>query len=699
MSAGLYTFIDFVAAHRHWAYALVFFVALSESLPVVGAVIPGSTAIVGISALVPSGAIEMLPLLLAAIAGAIAGDGFAFWLGYRYREQIVRMWPFSRHPDIIAKGAEFFGRHGTKSVFLARFTPPVRPFVPLVAGILHMPMRRFYVANALSALVWAPAHILPGVLVGASLALAGAIAGRLAVLLVLLAGALWVAVNLVRLGLLWGLPRLDAGLDRLWRWVTSHDTAFSRLMRAYLDPAQPEFKTLLLLTGVLVVAAILFVGVLESVMTESPSATMDAGVNHFLQGLRTAWIDRILIVVTELGDIAVTISVSTAVLVWLAWRQAWRAAAYWLGAIALAIAFAFAFKLLLQVPRPADIYTGASEFSFPSGHIIINATVYGFLALLVAREMGLRWRTVLAGGVAFWVTAIALSRLYLGVHWLSDVTGGFAFALIWIALLGIAYLRHRPRQIGANALLAVVGLTVSLAGTYHVLQAYPADVQRYAARHDIRVIHTADWRGSAWQSLPARRLDLEGEAEEPLILQWAGQEQVLRKRLQAAGWRVSSPWAIKNLLFWLDPGTDPLDLPVLPRLHGGRAPVLVMVHSELPGNQHEGRIILRLWGSDVALQDGAEAPRPVWVGAVIEERLRQPLGLLTLTMARPGVNDPRAILAAAFDRPALVRRTLAAPDEVWDGYVILASDPAHPESATDQGVNASGNSLDGKPLE
>jgi hypothetical protein len=55
-------------------------------------------------------------------------------------------------------------------VFLARFTAVVRAFVPLLAGILRMSTRHFYVANILSALVWAPMHVFPGVLVGLAIA-------------------------------------------------------------------------------------------------------------------------------------------------------------------------------------------------------------------------------------------------------------------------------------------------------------------------------------------------------------------------------------------------------------------------------------------------------------------------------------------------------------------------------------------------
>jgi membrane protein DedA with SNARE-associated domain len=44
-------FVDFVGTHPHYALTAVFLLALSEAIPVIGTVVPGSTLIVGISAL------------------------------------------------------------------------------------------------------------------------------------------------------------------------------------------------------------------------------------------------------------------------------------------------------------------------------------------------------------------------------------------------------------------------------------------------------------------------------------------------------------------------------------------------------------------------------------------------------------------------------------------------------------------------
>ena len=67
---------------------------------------------------------------------------------------------------------------------LARFTAVVRAFVPLVAGILKMPPRQFYAANVLSAVVWAPAHVFPGVVLALVAGMTDVIHGQGAILVI-----------------------------------------------------------------------------------------------------------------------------------------------------------------------------------------------------------------------------------------------------------------------------------------------------------------------------------------------------------------------------------------------------------------------------------------------------------------------------------------------------------------------------------
>lgn len=157
---------DFIALHPDLAAAAVFLLAFSEAIPVIGTVVPGSTLVVAVSALAIDAHISAWVLVAAATLGAILGDGAAYWLGLSCHRQILERWPLNRFPRLVATSQTFFDRYGGASVFLARFTAVVRAFVPLIAGIVQMPARQFYTANVLSAVVWAPAHVLPGVAFG-----------------------------------------------------------------------------------------------------------------------------------------------------------------------------------------------------------------------------------------------------------------------------------------------------------------------------------------------------------------------------------------------------------------------------------------------------------------------------------------------------------------------------------------------------
>jgi membrane protein DedA with SNARE-associated domain len=164
VTSFLDSLIAFVSANAWLAYLTLFLAALLEAVPVVGSVIPGSTIILALSALVPGGELRFEWVLAAAIAGAMLGDGTAFWIGHGAQREILSTWPLTNYPRLVAQSEAFFHRWGALAVFFARFVPPIRAFVPITAGALAMAPTRFYAVNIPAILLWAPAHVLPGVL-------------------------------------------------------------------------------------------------------------------------------------------------------------------------------------------------------------------------------------------------------------------------------------------------------------------------------------------------------------------------------------------------------------------------------------------------------------------------------------------------------------------------------------------------------
>ena len=678
MTSMVSSIIEFLTVHPHVAYLAVFLLALSESVPIIGAVVPGTAVILALSALVPSGVLLLWPLLIAATLGAIAGDGLSFWFGHRYHREILGFWPLNRHPELIQSSEAFFERHGAKSVFLARFVPGVRAFIPLLAGMMGMAVSLFYTVNVVSALAWASSHILSGVLVGATFRVLGAAAKPLAILLVVLLVAGWTLLHIMRWTLRRGVPYVIGALRRLRYWAGTHDTWLSRRLSHLLDPSRPEVRTLAVSAVLLVGAAWLFFGILEDVVTGDPLLLADSAIYHALQELRTVPGDTVMIAITELGDTTVVVAVTLIVLLWLMWKRSWRTAAYWLIAIAGASALNSVIKVALHRARPGELlYSGWRAFSFPSGHSTVNVVLYGFLAFLIAREIRPAWRFVVVLGAATLIFLIAFSRIYLGAHWFSDVLGGLAFGWAWLALLGLSYLRRQVGHIGPKGLLAAGCSALIFVGGFNIYRSHATDSDRYAVKVVTPSMAATDWWASGWQQLPVRRIDLTGETNEPLTFQWAGGLPELQDVLQRNGWRDSADWTLLNTLNWLSVQNDPAALPVIPLFASGRLPSLTLVRTNSGGALTSSRLVLRVWVVDFELTNGRTSP--LWMGSVVEERFYHPLSLFTLTSTQQDVNAQRGTLTTTFEDGRLLPRIPEMADEDWDGKVLLARhhEPTH----------------------
>lgn len=189
-------FISWIELHSNWAGLIVFVIALTESLAIVGLLVPGVAMMFAAGALIGNDTLSFAPICFAAILGAIAGDGISFWLGRHYHSPLLASWPLRGHPKLVDNGTNFFHRHGAISIMLGRFFGPIRAIIPFIAGMLDMSPKQFVAVNVASALLWAPAYLIPGMLFGNSLQEATEVTQK--VILVII-GAIIVSWTLFRL--------------------------------------------------------------------------------------------------------------------------------------------------------------------------------------------------------------------------------------------------------------------------------------------------------------------------------------------------------------------------------------------------------------------------------------------------------------------------------------------------------------------
>ena len=116
-------------------------------------------------------------------------------------------------------------------------------------------------------------------------------------------------------------------------------------------------------------------------------------------------------------------------------------------ATALCLPVVFAIKFAFGRTRPRvelwDIVSNTPYQSFPSGHVALYVTFFGFIFFLMYRLRHYpRWpRVVIASFCAFLIALVPVSRVYLGAHWFTDVLAGFAVGMLCLIGLCLWYLR------------------------------------------------------------------------------------------------------------------------------------------------------------------------------------------------------------------------------------------------------------------
>src|SRR5690606_25083878 len=160
--------LAWISAHPLAAGSVIFLIAFLDSLVVVGIVVHAMPLLFAVGALIGLGHVDGPYAVACAAAGAFSADTFSYWVGRRWGPGMRQAWPFRRYPQLIDRGELLFRRHGVKSILVARFVGAVRPFVPAIAGMLRMRLRRYLPVSAVAAVAWAALFLAPGWIFGAS---------------------------------------------------------------------------------------------------------------------------------------------------------------------------------------------------------------------------------------------------------------------------------------------------------------------------------------------------------------------------------------------------------------------------------------------------------------------------------------------------------------------------------------------------
>ncbi|NMZ83684.1 bifunctional DedA family/phosphatase PAP2 family protein [Pseudomonas mandelii] len=437
MGPWLDSVTGWLAANPQWLAAAVFIVAFVECLAIAGLIVPGTVLLFAVAVLAGSGALSLSETLLLGFTAGVLGDIVSYFIGRHFHQNIRRLPGLRHHPEWIAGAEAYFQRYGIASLLVGRFIGPLRPMLPMVAGMFDMPFPRFAVVSLLAAAGWSVAYLLPGWATGAAIRLplpdgfwpeAGIVAGSIAVMI-----GLSVTSSL-----------------RRHRHATAYIAGLGLLILAGLFIGYPHLTAL------------------------------DQGVMTLVQEHRSPMLDELAVTFTLIGEFRNMLVFSALLTGLLLLTRQWRQAIFAGGTLLFtALGNTFTKQFFARV-RPEVLSDPLTSYSMPSGHASGAFALFLTLAVLAGRgqppRMRLTW--LLLGCLP--ALTIALSRVYLGAHWPTDILAGAMLA----ACVCAASLWLSQRQTPLNAMppkiwWLVLPAMVALFG-FFALRHLPNAMLRYA---------------------------------------------------------------------------------------------------------------------------------------------------------------------------------------------------------------------------
>ena len=620
-------------AHPHLALLITFLISFSESLAIVGSIIPGSVTMTAIGILAGSGVMRIDLTFLAATLGAIAGDSGSYALGYTFSDRLINIWPFKNYPGWLNYGQEYFAKHGATSVLIGRFIGPMRSIIPVIAGMMHMSHLRFFFANVVSAVAWAILYVTPGILIGAaSSELSTESATRLFILILILLVIIWLASLAIKWLLIHANQLLRTNLHNLWMRLKHRPRLayFAKVLAPQEESNHYPTAALVFLAILSFCVSLITIGL---VLQGSWVAAINNPVYLFFQSLRTAPFDSFFIAVgLVISPLSLFALLATLAIYILASRD-WRTLRYGVSLALTSGIIIFLLTTLVDTQEPIGPATDHTRVLFPDTNLTFATSLFGFLALYMSTYYRTVIMLVLRVLLLSTLCLAGIALVYLGDNWITNVIASYFIGLTlclmhWIFYRRGSRYRHYPQL---PIILSFIPLIVATYGSYflyfkQISSAHSHPIAQY-------VITDQVWWSQKKPLLPIYSTNRIGKRASLLNIQYVGSINKLQQTLEGVGWKQQPDSFFYSLLIRAG-GKNSAELPLLAQLYKNKKPTLVMTYSP---SDAQTIIVLRLWRSNYHIRHHRQ---PIWLGSVERVRTSSNIKLMKKNRIHPPVLVP-----------------------------------------------------------
>ena len=136
-------------------YGILFLIIFIETGLVITPFLPGDSMLFAAGALAGIGSMNIFTLLIISYLAAILGDTANYFIGKKIGKKILAKEKVRFiNKDYLIRAQEFYEKHGSMTIVIARFIPIIRTFAPFVAGIGEMNYSKFVPYNIVGGGLW-----------------------------------------------------------------------------------------------------------------------------------------------------------------------------------------------------------------------------------------------------------------------------------------------------------------------------------------------------------------------------------------------------------------------------------------------------------------------------------------------------------------------------------------------------------------
>lgn len=150
-----------------YAEVAIWLIIFAETGLLIGFFLPGDSLLFTAGLLAGQGKLDIWLLLPGVFIAAFVGDQVGYTFGEKLGPRLFSK-PDSRFfkQEYVTHTRNFFNKHGSKTIIIARFVPIVRTFAPILAGVGEMDRKTFVIYNVIGAFLWAVGITMLGYILG-----------------------------------------------------------------------------------------------------------------------------------------------------------------------------------------------------------------------------------------------------------------------------------------------------------------------------------------------------------------------------------------------------------------------------------------------------------------------------------------------------------------------------------------------------